>query len=144
VATRGKSVESTDDPRNGPDAAQSPRARHRDFFDAEIVSCPDETVVGKSFGDVGGERGGLHPVDAFLELMSEGAGEDVSEDATRIRRTPGVDAINTFRVITSRFTSFDVVSRGQIQYFRSSRGFMRLVRFPAALHQESKGQRQFS
>jgi hypothetical protein len=43
-----------------------------------------------------------------------------------------VDAINTFRVIASRFTLFRVVSRSQIQYFRSSRRFMRLVRFPAA------------
>jgi hypothetical protein len=43
-----------------------------------------------------------------------------------------VDAINTFRVIAGRFTLFRVVSRSQIQYFRSSRRFMRLVRFPAA------------
>ncbi|CAM3393233.1 hypothetical protein BST27_23755 [Mycobacterium intermedium] len=48
-----------------------PRAWHRDFFDAEIVSCPDESVVGKSFGQVGVERGGLHPVDAFLDLVLE-------------------------------------------------------------------------
>lgn len=44
---------------------------HRDFFDAEIVSCPDESLVGKSFGQVGVERGGLHPVDAFLDLVLE-------------------------------------------------------------------------
>jgi hypothetical protein len=43
-----------------------------------------------------------------------------------------VDAINTFRVIAGRFTLFRVVSRSQIQYFRGSRRFMRLVRFPAA------------
>ncbi|WP_194163670.1 amidohydrolase family protein [Mycolicibacterium sp. P1-5] len=47
------------------------RVWHRDFFDAEIVSCPDESVVGKSFGQVGVERGGLHPVDAFLDLVVE-------------------------------------------------------------------------
>ncbi|BBZ32948.1 N-acyl-D-amino-acid deacylase family protein [Mycolicibacterium confluentis] len=47
------------------------RAWHRDFFDAEIVSCPDESLVGKSFGQVGVERGGLHPVDAFLDLVLE-------------------------------------------------------------------------
>ena len=35
------------------DSKFGPRAWHRDFFDAEIVGCPDETVVGKSFGDVG-------------------------------------------------------------------------------------------
>jgi N-acyl-D-aspartate/D-glutamate deacylase len=53
------------------DSKYGPRAWHRDFFDAEIVSCPDETVVGKSFGAVGVERGGLHPVDAFLDLVLE-------------------------------------------------------------------------
>lgn len=44
---------------------------HRDFFDAEIVECPDASVIGKSFGQVGLERGGLHPVDAFLDLVLE-------------------------------------------------------------------------
>ncbi len=48
-----------------------PRVWHRDFFDAEIVECPDETVIGKSFGQVGRERGGVHPVDAFLDLVVE-------------------------------------------------------------------------
>lgn len=48
-----------------------PRVWHRDFFDAEIVACPDASVVGKSFGQVGLERGGLHPVDAFLDLVLE-------------------------------------------------------------------------
>ena len=48
-----------------------PRAWHRDFFDAEIVACPDTSVIGKSFGQVGVERGGLHPVDAFLDLVLE-------------------------------------------------------------------------
>jgi len=48
-----------------------PRAWHRDFFDAEIVACPDPSVIGKSFGDVGVERGRLHPVDAFLDLVLE-------------------------------------------------------------------------
>jgi N-acyl-D-aspartate/D-glutamate deacylase len=47
------------------------RVWHRDFFDADIVSCPDESVVGKSFGQVGVDRGGLHPVDAFLDLVLE-------------------------------------------------------------------------
>ncbi len=48
-----------------------PRVWHRDFFDAEIVACPDASVVGKSFGQVGLDRGGLHPVDAFLDLVVE-------------------------------------------------------------------------
>ncbi|WIM87465.1 amidohydrolase family protein [Candidatus Mycobacterium wuenschmannii] len=47
------------------------RVWHRDFFDAEIVACPDPAVVGKSFGQVGIDRGGLHPVDAFLDLVVE-------------------------------------------------------------------------
>lgn len=48
-----------------------PRVWHRDFFDAEIVDCPDASVIGKSFGQVGVERGGAHPVDAFLDLVLE-------------------------------------------------------------------------
>lgn len=44
---------------------------HRDFFDAQIVECPDPAVIGKSFGEVGLDRGGLHPVDAFLDLVVE-------------------------------------------------------------------------
>ncbi|MGB3481418.1 MAG: amidohydrolase family protein [Mycobacterium sp.] len=47
------------------------RVWHRDFFDAEIVACPDPAVIGKSFGQVGRDRGGLHPVDAFLDLVLE-------------------------------------------------------------------------
>ena len=47
------------------------RVWHRDFFDAEIVACPDPTVIGKSFGQVGVDRGGVHPVDAFLDLALE-------------------------------------------------------------------------
>lgn len=46
------------------------RVWHRDFFDAEIVACPDAAVVGRSFGQVGRERG-VHPVDAFLDLVLE-------------------------------------------------------------------------
>ncbi|UXA10951.1 amidohydrolase family protein [Mycobacterium sp. SMC-8] len=53
------------------DAKFGMRVWHRDFFDAEIVACPDASVVGKSFGDVGRDRGGLHPVDAFLDLVLE-------------------------------------------------------------------------
>ncbi len=53
------------------DTKYGPRVWHRDFFDADIVECPDTSVVGKSFGQVGVERGGLHPVDAFLDLVLE-------------------------------------------------------------------------
>ena len=47
------------------------RVWHRDFFDAVIVDCPDPSVIGKSFGRVGADRGGIHPVDAFLDLVLE-------------------------------------------------------------------------
>lgn len=53
------------------DAKFGMRVWHRDFFDAEIVECPDESVIGRSFGQVGLDRGGLHPVDAFLDLVVE-------------------------------------------------------------------------
>ena len=45
-----------------------PRVWQRDFHDAYIVACPDAAVVGRSFGDVADARG-LHPVDAFLDLV---------------------------------------------------------------------------
>ncbi len=53
------------------DAKFGMRVWHRDFFDAEIVDCPDETVIGQTFGQVGIARGGIHPVDAFLDLVVE-------------------------------------------------------------------------
>jgi N-acyl-D-aspartate/D-glutamate deacylase len=46
------------------------RVWQRDFYDADIVDCPDSSVIGKTFGAVGDERG-LHPVDAFLDLVLE-------------------------------------------------------------------------
>jgi N-acyl-D-aspartate/D-glutamate deacylase len=48
-----------------------PRVWHRYFFDAEIVDCPDASVIGKPFRQVGVERGGIHPVDASLDLVLE-------------------------------------------------------------------------
>ncbi|MFE3193250.1 amidohydrolase family protein [Nocardia sp. NPDC059240] len=53
------------------DKKWGPRVWHRDFFDAEITECPDPNVVGKTFGQVGLDRGGIHPVDAFLDLLVE-------------------------------------------------------------------------
>jgi N-acyl-D-aspartate/D-glutamate deacylase len=44
------------------------RVWQRDFHDAFIVACPDASVVGQSFGQVGDARG-IHPVDAFLDLV---------------------------------------------------------------------------
>src|SRR6185312_5818456 len=47
-----------------------PSMWHRDLHDAVIVECPDEALVGKSFGQVADERG-LHPLDAFLDVLVE-------------------------------------------------------------------------
>jgi N-acyl-D-aspartate/D-glutamate deacylase len=44
------------------------RVWHRDFDDAEIMQCPDASLVGKSIGQVARDRG-LHVVDAFLDLV---------------------------------------------------------------------------
>jgi N-acyl-D-aspartate/D-glutamate deacylase len=43
---------------------------HRDLYDAEIVACPDATVVGRSFGAIADERG-IEPADALLDLAVE-------------------------------------------------------------------------
>jgi len=47
-----------------------PRVFHRDFNCSEIVGCPDESVVGRSFAAVAEERG-EHVVDTFLDLAAE-------------------------------------------------------------------------
>ncbi len=65
------------------------RVWHRDFFDAQIVSCPDGSVIGKSFGQVGLERSGLHPVDAFLDLVVE-HGTDIRWRTTISNHRPDV------------------------------------------------------
>ncbi len=46
------------------------RVWQRDFYDADIVACPEASVVGKTFGAIADERG-LHPVDVFLDLVLE-------------------------------------------------------------------------
>jgi N-acyl-D-aspartate/D-glutamate deacylase len=52
------------------EARFTPRVWQRDFHDAQIVGCPDPALVGRSFGEVADARG-LHPVDAFLDLVVE-------------------------------------------------------------------------
>lgn len=52
------------------EAKWTPRVWQRDFGQAWIVACPDASVVGKSVAQVAAERG-LHPVDAFLDLVVE-------------------------------------------------------------------------
>ncbi|MEO7112045.1 MAG: amidohydrolase family protein [Polyangiaceae bacterium] len=47
-----------------------PKVFHRDFNYSTILSAPDPTLVGKSFAEVGRERG-TDAVDAFLDLVVE-------------------------------------------------------------------------
>ncbi len=53
-----------------------PTLWHRDFHDAVIVECPDETLIGKTFGGIADERG-LHPLDAFLDVLVDNGERNV-------------------------------------------------------------------
>lgn len=53
-----------------------PSLWHRDFHDAVIVECPDESLIGKSFGAIADERK-LHPLDAFLDVLVENGERNV-------------------------------------------------------------------
>jgi N-acyl-D-aspartate/D-glutamate deacylase len=46
------------------------RAYHRDLYETRIVSAPDASLVGRSFGEVADLRG-IDPVDAYLDLVAE-------------------------------------------------------------------------
>ena len=46
----------------------SPRVWQRDFGDAIILACPDESIVGKNFAEVAKHRS-IHVVDLFLDLV---------------------------------------------------------------------------
>ncbi|WP_100640621.1 N-acyl-D-amino-acid deacylase family protein [Alteromonas facilis] len=48
----------------------SPRVWQRDFSDAIILDCPDNSLKGKDFATVAAERG-IHVVDLFLDLVVE-------------------------------------------------------------------------
>jgi N-acyl-D-aspartate/D-glutamate deacylase len=48
----------------------TPRVWNRNFYEVDIVACPDETVVGMSVGSVA-DRRGIHPADTFLDLVVE-------------------------------------------------------------------------
>ena len=48
----------------------SPRVWQRDFGDAMIIDCPDESIVGKNFAEVAKARN-IHVVDLFLDLVVE-------------------------------------------------------------------------
>ena len=75
-----------------------PRVWSRDLSDAEIVACPDGSVVGRSFADVAASRG-IEPTDALLDLAVEhGArlrwrtvvANDRDEVLDRMQRSPNV------------------------------------------------------
>ncbi|NLA35452.1 MAG: amidohydrolase family protein, partial [Actinobacteria bacterium] len=48
----------------------APKAYHRKLDEPVILGCPDETLVGKTFGEVAAERG-VDMIDAFLDLQAE-------------------------------------------------------------------------
>ena len=48
----------------------SPRVWQRDFGDAMILDCPDQSIIGKNFADVANDRN-VHVVDLFLDLVVE-------------------------------------------------------------------------
>ena len=64
-----------------------PSLWHRDFHDAVIVGCPDESLIGKSFGAIADERG-LHPLDAFLDVLVENGERNVRWTTTVANHRP--------------------------------------------------------
>jgi N-acyl-D-aspartate/D-glutamate deacylase len=53
-----------------------PSLWHKDFHEAVIVECPDQTLIGKSFGAIAEQRG-IHPLDAFLDVLVENGERNV-------------------------------------------------------------------
>jgi N-acyl-D-aspartate/D-glutamate deacylase len=75
-----------------------PKVWSRDLSDAEIVSCPDPAVVGRSFADVAAKRG-IEPADALLDLTVEHGAQlrwrlvvanDRDEVLDRLQQSPNV------------------------------------------------------
>lgn len=64
-----------------------PSLWHRDFHDAVIVECPDKSLIGKSFGAIADERG-LHPLDAFLDVLVENGERNVRWTTTVANHRP--------------------------------------------------------
>lgn len=64
-----------------------PSLWHRDFYDAVIVECPDKSLIGKSFGAIADERG-LHPLDAFLDVLVENGERHVRWTTTVANHRP--------------------------------------------------------
>ncbi|MEZ0363901.1 amidohydrolase family protein [Mycobacterium sp. pUA109] len=64
-----------------------PTLWHRDFHDAVIVECPDASLIGKSFGQIAHERG-LHPLDAFLDVLVDNGERNVRWTTTVANHRP--------------------------------------------------------
>ncbi|MCW2653050.1 MAG: hypothetical protein JWR32_4026 [Mycobacterium sp.] len=64
-----------------------PTLWHRDFHDAVIVDSPDRSLVGKSFGQIADERG-LHPLDAFLDVLVDNGERNVRWTTTVANHRP--------------------------------------------------------
>jgi N-acyl-D-aspartate/D-glutamate deacylase len=64
-----------------------PSLWHKDFHEAVIVECPDRTLIGKSFGAIADERG-LHPLDAFLDVLVENGERNVRWTTTVANHRP--------------------------------------------------------
>lgn len=64
-----------------------PSLWHRDFRDAVIVECPDAGLIGKSFGQIAEERG-LHPLDAFLDVLVDNGERNVRWTTTVANHRP--------------------------------------------------------
>ncbi|BCQ09863.1 amidohydrolase [Mycobacterium heckeshornense] len=64
-----------------------PTLWHRDFHDAVIVECPDTSLIGKSFGAIADERG-LHPLDAFLDVLVDNGERNVRWTTTVANHRP--------------------------------------------------------
>jgi N-acyl-D-aspartate/D-glutamate deacylase len=48
----------------------SPRVWQRDFADAIVIDCPDNSIIGQNFDEIA-KRRGIHVVDLFLDLVVE-------------------------------------------------------------------------
>jgi N-acyl-D-aspartate/D-glutamate deacylase len=64
-----------------------PTLWHRDLHDAVIVECPDKALVGRTFGAIADERG-LHPLDAFLDVLVENGERNVRWTTTVANHRP--------------------------------------------------------
>ena len=64
-----------------------PSLWHRDLHDAVVVECPDKSLIGKSFGAIADERG-LHPLDAFLDVLVENGERNVRWTTTVANHRP--------------------------------------------------------